>query len=231
MLKLHLTYGPIVRVAPDILAYNHPDAIKEIRGYGKGGRPEHRKDPHRYGPNFNNIIGADRPNHIRYRRALGNGFSHQALVNQQSTIEKHVDLLFRRLTEMAGSGAGELDLVKWFNYTTFDIIGELTFGESFGCLESSTDHPLLAIVFDGIKYRCYNSVVSRFPILYPLLSRAIVPKDLKHKLHTCQKLLVALVRKRMDVVSAKQDFMATMMAKRDDANVGHFSSYKLFLAN
>lgn len=27
-------------------------------------------------------------------------------------------------------------LVKWYNWTAFDIVGELSFGESFGAVES-----------------------------------------------------------------------------------------------
>lgn len=38
------------------------------------------------------------------------------------------------------STTGPVDLSSWFNFITTDIIGDLTFGESFRCLEESTLH-------------------------------------------------------------------------------------------
>ena len=35
-----------------------------------------------------------------------------------------------------GSGKEGANMVLWFNLTTFDVIGSLAFGESFGGLES-----------------------------------------------------------------------------------------------
>lgn len=227
MLELHLKYGPIVRIAPDILAYNHPDAMKEIRGHRKSGQPEHGKDPLRHKPNFNNLLGADRFNHARYRRALANGFSHQALLDQQSIIQKYVDTLVRRLDEKAAGGIKELDMAKWFNYATFDIIGDLTFGESFGCLENSAYHPWVATVFDNFKYALYQSMIDRFPTVSLFLSIIIMPRDLKPKLYTHSKFTVAKVRKRLDAITDRKDFMTAMTAKQDPADVGCFAEHEV----
>jgi hypothetical protein len=38
------------------------------------------------------------------------------------------------------SANGPVDLSFFFNLVTVDIIGDLTFGESFNCLQSSTLH-------------------------------------------------------------------------------------------
>jgi hypothetical protein len=231
ILELHLKYGPVVRIAPDILAYNHPGAMKETRGHRKSGQAEHGKDPLRHKSNFNNIMGADRPNHGRYRRALANGFSHQAMLDQQPIIRKYVGALFQQLTEKAAGGTKELDMTKWFNYATFDIIGDLTFGESFSCLESSTYHPWVAVIFDSIKYRLYQSMIDRFPTCSYFLSRFIIPRDLGPKLYTHSTFLVAKVRKRLNAVTERNDFMASMTAKQDPVYVGYYSQLELFEAN
>ena len=47
----------------------------------------------------------------------------------------------RRYVDKKRGPEGEyLNLVSWFNYTTFDIIGDLAFGdsESFNCLKNGT---------------------------------------------------------------------------------------------
>jgi Cytochrome P450 len=35
---------------------------------------------------------------------------------------------------------GPVDMANWFQYVTTDVVGDLTFGESFHCLETSTLH-------------------------------------------------------------------------------------------
>jgi hypothetical protein len=52
-------------------------------------------------------------------------------------MTKYFDLLIKRLYE---NYAKPINSVNWYNFTTFDIIGDLTFGEPFGCLENSKMH-------------------------------------------------------------------------------------------
>lgn len=45
------------------------------------------------------------------------------------------------MDKLKGNSAnGPVDLSFFFNLVTVDIIGDLTFGESFNCLQSSTLH-------------------------------------------------------------------------------------------
>ena len=48
---------------------------------------------------------------------------------------EYVELLIDRLHDHSKDGS--IDMSRWYNFTTFDIIGELLFGESFNMLESS----------------------------------------------------------------------------------------------
>jgi hypothetical protein len=56
---------------------------------------------------------------------------------QEPIMNKYFDLLVRRLHENCSN---PVNFVNWYNYTTFDIIGDLTFGDSFDCLEQSKMH-------------------------------------------------------------------------------------------
>jgi cytochrome P450 len=71
---------------------------------------------------------------IRHRRGLASGFSDKALRDQEPLLNKPFDLLMQRFHENAGKA---IDISAWFEFLTFDIIGDLTFGEDFGCLENS----------------------------------------------------------------------------------------------
>ncbi|KAK4118830.1 cytochrome P450 [Parathielavia appendiculata] len=155
----HEQYGDVVRVAPNRLSFTHPDAYQNIRGHRKCTQEEHGKDRAFYVISRQNILGASREDHARFRRILSHCFSAKSMQAQQPLITKHVDLLMQRLRERTtttqdGDGKRKeavVDLAAWFNFTTFDIIGDLAFGEPFGCLEESRYHPWVSAIFRGVK--------------------------------------------------------------------------------
>ncbi|KAK5992000.1 Trichothecene C-15 hydroxylase [Cladobotryum mycophilum] len=214
ILDLHLKYGPAVRIAPDTLSYSHPDAVKEIRGHRKHGQAEHGKDPNRSWANRDNVIGADRFNHTRYRRSLANGFSHQAMIDQQPIIKGYVDKLIDRLKEVSAGGTQKLDIVRWFNYATFDIIGDLSFGEPFGCLEKSDYHPWVSLVFNSVKNIAFQSVIKKYHNYSWILNRLLMPKDLAPKYAEHRQLSAAKLHKRLSADTDRPDFVASMSTKR-----------------
>ncbi|KAL7794294.1 cytochrome P450 [Trichoderma ceciliae] len=219
ILDFHLKYGPVVRVAPNILSFSHQDAVNDIRGHRKAGQPEHRKDPVRHGPNRMNIIGADRENHTRFRRSLANGFSHQAMLEQEPIITGYVDQLMACLKRDSANGTQQIDTVRWFNYTTFDIIGDLSFGEPFGCLQSSKYDPWVQLIFSSVKNLVYLSAIKKLPLFQGLVSKLVMPKGLATKHEENHQLSAMKVRKRLETGSDRPDFITSMTAKRNGASL------------
>lgn len=86
------------------------------------------------------------------------------MYEQESIIEHYISLFMQQLSERAERGES-LDIVKWLNFTTFDIIGDLTFADSFHCLDSSEYHPWVESIFNNIK----GSEVRKFFAAVPLL--------------------------------------------------------------
>jgi len=99
--QLHSVYGDIVRVVPNRLSYTHPDAWTEIRGRRNTSEGENPKDPTSYLFSARNILGANRPGHARFRRALADGFSAKTMQLQKPLITQYVDLLLDRLKAKA----------------------------------------------------------------------------------------------------------------------------------
>ena len=135
--KLHAKYGDVVRVAPNELIFNHPQAWEDIYGHRKRGELENPKDPAAAAPYMKNIINAEHKRHGEMRKMLSSGFSAQALAAQEPLIKRYIDSLMVQLRVHGESGAKPLNIVAWLNYTTFDMIGDLTFGEPFDCLGSA----------------------------------------------------------------------------------------------
>ncbi len=86
------------------------------------------------------------------RKLLSPGLTQCALKTQEPIVHRYVCLLIERLREAVdGAPTGrewkgvELDMVPWCNYTTFDIFGDLGFGESFQCLGHSHCHLWIAL--------------------------------------------------------------------------------------
>ncbi|EFQ28426.1 cytochrome P450 [Colletotrichum graminicola M1.001] len=214
ILKLHQQYGPLVRVGPTHISINHPEAHEIVKGHNKKG--ENQKDPSHNMAFRNNILGANREDHQRFRRVLSHGFSAQSMLDQEPIIKEYVDKLFEKLHEAAKGGPGPIDVVKWFNYATFDIIGDLSFGEPFGCLDGGTYHPWVALIFQSVKNLSFLTASKRLPWIGPLLNLTI-PRNLVTKLAENMTLTREKVRKRLDLGTRRPDFMDAMIRKSETA--------------
>lgn len=174
--RLHKKYGDVVRIGPNQLSYINASALKDVYGHRQG-HEEFSKDKYANVLPVNGVLGivaANRENHSRYRRLFSHAFSEKGLREQETLIRGYVDLLIQRLHEYSTKGAQ--DMIEWYSWTTFDLIGDLAFGESFHCLERTQTHPWMHFVFENVKAIPFIGVVRRYGLL-PLV-QFIVPKKL-----------------------------------------------------
>ncbi|KAK6823491.1 cytochrome P450 [Apiospora arundinis] len=155
---IHAKYGPIVRIAPNRLAMDGSIGWKEIF-MRRPNLPEFGKSTEFYGVGKLGIFPVDREDHRRQRRAMAHAFSAAALQDQEDYVKGYVDILIQRMKNHAAEGK-VVDVTRWYNYLTFDIIGELAFGEPFGCLKESDYHPLVAMIFGGIRAQARAFIVA-----------------------------------------------------------------------
>jgi cytochrome P450 len=73
--------------------------------------------------------------HAFHRRLLASPISDSSLTRLEPLIGEKIRLAVRRICEEMES-RGAADVFKWWLFMATDIIGELSFGESFGMLES-----------------------------------------------------------------------------------------------
>jgi cytochrome P450 len=139
---LHDQYGEVVRVTPNELSFiSGETAWQDIYGFriGKHKTGPYLKDQSWFAPGPKEayaLIGADETMHSRMRRNLSHAFSDKALREQERLMQRLVDLLVQKLYEQAEDG-NAVDLMRWYNFTTFDIISDLTFGEPLYCLRDT----------------------------------------------------------------------------------------------
>lgn len=213
---LHKKYGDVVRVAPNQVSFVNPKAWKDAMGHRKAGQLENGRDPAFYKHTFPGIIGPiPAEDHGRQRRILSHAFSAQSMLDQQPLIQQYVDLLLTKLKANCNGGRQALDMVQWYNWTTFDVIGDLAFGEPFGCLTDSNYHPWVSLIFQGIKQTTLVTQLRRVYLGADELILRFVP-SLMNKRSEHGGLSRAKVAKRMALGTERPDFMQAMLAKNAD---------------
>lgn len=113
------------------------------------------------------------------RRLLAHAFSEKALKGQETIMKHYVDLLVSQFHKQAKDpNTCVVDMVRWYNFTTFDLIGDLAFGEPFGCLRDGVLHPWIEMVFASIKGSDFLRHARRFPSPLKELIKCIIPSTI-----------------------------------------------------
>jgi cytochrome P450 len=110
----------------------------------------------------------------------------------------------------------EVNMVHAFNLTTFDIVSDLSFGESFGGLKTRTAHPWIDAFFHFAMIRTVIVQITLLgiPFLTEVIGMVIVPfmtKELGSMTYTIEK-----IRKRMDEKSDRPDFMSYVLRHNNE---------------
>jgi cytochrome P450 len=179
----HDRYGPVVRFSPNELSFIEPEAWNDIYGFRENGP---LKEPAFYGPihlardNSDSIFTADEEYHPRVRKALSYAFSEKALRDQEPFVKQYVDLLIQRLREHTSGPTETIDIVRWYHFTTFDVIGSLAIAQSFDCLEGGKYHDWVKGFWDTLKLGAFvRSTSMSMPPFVVQLIRLVAPKHLK----------------------------------------------------
>ncbi|KAF7186829.1 Cytochrome P450 monooxygenase [Pseudocercospora fuligena] len=184
--ELHEKYGPVVRIAPDHLSFNGGAlAWKDIYGFKKNAY----KDPFFYGKPFNGVaslITADDENHSRQRKLVSHAFADKTLRELEPMLKKWVGVMKQKMTEKAVAGE-KSDMLKFYNCTTFDIMGDLSFNEGLDMLENGEYSSWVKAIFLGIKdavrlrtIRLLNSYINWFVVKFVMQNETVRKKAAEH---------------------------------------------------
>ncbi|KAF1941734.1 cytochrome P450 monooxygenase-like protein [Clathrospora elynae] len=168
----HDQYGDAVRLAPGEVSFiSGETAWPDIYGFRIGRHKNtghYLKDKNWYALPVNGVrslISADTERHSCMRRNLSHAFSDRALRQQEPLIQSYVDLLVQRIGEHAAEGK-DMDITQWYNYTTFDVIADLAFGEPLYCLRDSTHHIWISMVITSVKAAAFSIIQRKYPLFH-----------------------------------------------------------------
>ncbi|KAF2001405.1 cytochrome P450 [Amniculicola lignicola CBS 123094] len=208
--KLHSRYGSIVRIAPDELSFADPAAWDMYSN--RGDSLAFPKSPVWHAPQPNRPISVlnvlDARLHAKMRKKMDGAFTEKAVGNQEGIVQGYVDLLIERLTGKAKSAGGEkvvINMIPWITFTAIDIIGDLAFGESFGCLERGVMSDWLDFVLNTLRAATLIATLRHYTWITAVLERLIPPGIMKIA-DDHYNVVVEKVDRRLKLETPRPDF-------------------------
>ncbi|KAE8161390.1 cytochrome P450 [Aspergillus tamarii] len=168
---LHEKYGPIVRIGPDEVDVSDISGAREIHRIGSGFLKSpwysllNRKDTQSI------FTTTDPKFHNAHRRLLSSPMSELSLKSMEPLIDSRVRLTIQKMQEEMKT-RGVADVYKWWFFMATDIIGEITFGESFRMLEKGKKNQY---VKDIEMISVIGGIRASFPILVKLATLLPLP--------------------------------------------------------
>ncbi|KAL8655716.1 MAG: hypothetical protein Q9210_000697 [Variospora velana] len=218
VMDLHVKYGEVVRITPDELSFISPSAWQDIYTI-KPQLPKVKKGVSQ-AANGVPVLATETviERHARQRRILAPAFSERALRKQEDILKHYTDLLVSKLNDQIASTekpSVTLNIARWYNFTTFDTIGDLLFNDPFHSLESSADHPWVEAIYAGVKFGVLMAAFHHFPPL-PAIVNYLIPRSLIEKKRQHFRWSQEKIRRRIESKSSRPDFMTYIL----DSNEG-----------
>ncbi|KAJ6789513.1 hypothetical protein PWT90_03094 [Aphanocladium album] len=216
---MHRKYGPVVRVSPDQIAVDGSVGWTNVFAHATNSKPEFGKPFEQYFPgDGTSLIGAPKERHRRIRRQLAHAFSASALAEQEVTVAQYVDMLLDRFRDLEVKGQ-PFDIIPWLNFTTFDIIGDLAFSDSFGSLANNAYHPWVLSIFQGIRGNGLRRFFRHYPSLGFLARRLGLANDFmvgEWNRQTAREKADERMKLGTNGPAGRHDFMTYMLRKTKD---------------
>jgi cytochrome P450 len=144
VLEFHEKYGDVIRLIFANRGGHAPFPKNPIWFKAPPGQPD------------NMVTTVDYAANQRMRKVLAPAFTERAIYQQEPIVQSYVHLLMSQLYNIASSTdsrekGATVNFTDWFNFYAFDVIGDLSLGESFDCLKDSRFHLWVAMIFNHLK--------------------------------------------------------------------------------
>ncbi|KAG6355735.1 hypothetical protein INS49_003699 [Diaporthe citri] len=211
MQDLHRKHGDIVRVGPNALSFATPESYMIIYGHPKQGQKKFIKAAV-YDKGQRRIANVRDPaEHAQQRKLLSNAFSARALRDQEVVIHRYLDLLVQQLSKLGSGGSKPVDVSAAYNWLTFDVIGDLAFGESFGAVAEGSLY-WSSLILDAILWASVVHLMKR-NLLFRLVLPFFWPKGMEEKLQKHKELARRKDKKRLELGTSlnRQNFFSHLI--------------------
>jgi cytochrome P450 len=113
------------------------------------------------------ITERDPAKHAAMSRLYGGAFSRSFLNEMEPMITDYIDRFIEHVRSKTANG-GAVDLTFGYSSMTFDIIGDLAFGQDFGAIGLEEPHKFISELNESLGFTSFAEAVKRFPLLGPI---------------------------------------------------------------
>ncbi|OJK02337.1 hypothetical protein ASPACDRAFT_1886661 [Aspergillus aculeatus ATCC 16872] len=219
--ELHEQYGPYFRMAPDEISFASEEAWHDIYTWRPGHKRAIRDPIFMKAPDgiADNIITTSNVKfHARVRGLMSHSFTENALREQAPLVQGHADVFIDQLRRLAtkeaggGEACGLVNLTNWLNFFTMDVIGDLAFGEPFGCLAKGEYHDWVRTLFFFLKGMTIAAAPRYWPWLEFVLEK-LLPGHIMDGQKRHQQYAFDCINRRLDAQTDRPDFMTPFMKR------------------
>lgn len=213
----HSVTGSVVRIAPNELCFITPSSYGDIYGHRKGHAVFCKSagyDAAAFVAQTRSIVNERDPReHARMRRLVSPAFSERALRQQHPYVAKTADVLMEELGKRLGQ---PLDLGMWFALCTFDIVTNLSLGESLEALRAGKRHPWAVFFMNGARAMSDGIILIRSKLLSSLVKAFPPPQvtAMVKELRSHEEFTTAMVRKRQENPVDRDDIIGRILANQ-----------------
>ncbi|KIX92393.1 uncharacterized protein Z520_11868 [Fonsecaea multimorphosa CBS 102226] len=132
---LHRQYGDFVRLGPMELSIADPRAVQAVNS---------AQTPCTKGPWYNGMRprvalqnSRDKQEHSQRRKVWDRGFGAKSLRDYEPRVVSYTTGLMNAIEAQKGK---PLNVTDWFNFYSFDVMGDLAFGKSFDMVKNGVKH-------------------------------------------------------------------------------------------
>jgi cytochrome P450 len=161
------------------------------------------------------ILTANEADHSRFRRLLSRSFSEKALRDQEPLVRTYVDLLIIHLHRRIQDNRPTVDLLYWYNWTTFNFIGDQAFNVPFDCLRAESYCFFVSNIFHHIKANNFVRMVKEYPGVTKLVG-LLMPRGLKEATDNHEILTVERVEAKMALETDRPEFLGPILKNQDE---------------
>jgi cytochrome P450 len=189
-INLHKKYGPLVRIAPNVVSVGDPKEVKTIYGLTNAfTKVRSSADTNLWQipilislfqsafypiqsiswmkkPQMNLFSTRDPIYHREQKKKVAGAYSLTSLLESEVAVDSCTELLQTRLDEYVANGK-PIDFGAWLQYYAFDVVGEVTFAKKLGFLDMGGDVDGMMATIEGILL--YASLCGQVPEAHPFL--------------------------------------------------------------
>ncbi|KAH6844703.1 cytochrome P450 [Chaetomium sp. MPI-CAGE-AT-0009] len=206
-IALHRKYGPLVRIGPNMVSVNDPEAYPVINGFRRV-FPKTRfystaEGWYKGKPLTTVITARDRQYHSYLLRVASGAYSVASTPQMEVKLQPLVDLLLNKLNDLGQSGKKPVDTATLIAHFAFDAMGIINVSEPFGFLSKGVDVEGAIGAIDIAN--TYFSVIAQAPWMHTfMLGNRFVQKAMEGG-NPVLNLALAMVDKRLAAAKSTAD--------------------------